>query len=57
VVITLTRPRATPRQPLARINRTMVQRATGTPCRCRYAQIFTAPYSDSGGRLPCSSGS
>ena len=50
-------PRELPRHPLARISRSTVHRATLMPCRRRYPQALTAPYSDSGLRLPRSSGS
>lgn len=49
--------RRTPCQPLARINRSTVDLATGIPSRCRWAHIFTDPYSDSGFFRPFSSGS
>lgn len=35
--------RITPRQPLLRVRRSIVQRATGTPSRCRCAHILQAP--------------
>jgi hypothetical protein len=57
VVRTLRRPRTLPRHPLARISRSMVHRATWTPCRRRCPRAFTAPYSDSGRRLPSVPGS
>jgi hypothetical protein len=46
-----------PRQPFTFISRSMVQRATWMPWRCRWAHIFNDPYSDSGGRRPSASGS
>ena len=57
VVRTWRRPGTLPRHPLARISRSTVHRATCTPCRRRYPQAFTAPYSDSGFRLPSVPGS
>ena len=47
----------TARQPLARMIRSLVRRATGIPRRCRCAHIFRLPYNDSGARLPLLSGS
>ena len=40
--------RRTPCQPCRRISRSTVDLATGMPSRCRWAHIFTDPYSDSG---------
>ena len=51
------RARVTPRQPLCRMMRSTVRRATGMPSRCRCAHIFRLPYRLSGGRLPSASGS
>ena len=51
------RARMTPRQPLCRMIRSTVRRATGIPCRCKCAHIFRLPYRLSGGRLPSASGS
>jgi hypothetical protein len=56
-VVRTLRVRIAPRQPWMRMIRSTVHRATGMPCRCRCAHIFRLPYSDSGGRLPFSSGS
>jgi hypothetical protein len=49
--------RRTPSQPLIFISRSIVQRATWMPSRFRWAHIFNDPYSDSGRRRPCWSGS
>ena len=49
--------RLRPRQPFARISRSIVHRATTMSWRASQPQIFTAPYSDSGLRRPRASGS
>src|SRR5215208_5111409 len=51
------RARMTPRQPLCRMIRSTVRRATGMPWRCICAHIFRLPYRLSGGRFPSASGS
>ncbi len=56
-VVRALRRRVLPRQPLARISRSTVHRATRRPWRFRCARAFTAPYSDSGFRRPSVPGS
>jgi len=51
------RARVTPRQPLCRMIRSTVRRATGMPWRRRCAHIFRLPYRLSGGLFPSASGS
>ena len=50
VVRGVRRARMTPRQPLRRMIRSTVRRATGMPWRRRCAHIFRLPYKLSGGR-------
>lgn len=48
--------RRTPCQPFLPISRSPVDLATRMASRCRWAHIFSYPYSDSGLRRPFSSG-
>jgi len=52
VVVRTVRARVTPRHRCARISRSTVHLAAGTPCRFKCSHIFKDPYSDSGLRRP-----